>query len=392
MFSPLYFSIAEIVLLLITTVPFIDVDLSPLSRSARLTIVHRMTVWRNLLAPFVNPRVEGMDPDSKALEEMMMLFYPQLALSHNITADEVKVFRKQAKHMFTNLYPSRPSTCVVQGHVFQHNGNSVKIYFIQHNKLDDWEDVDTPLILYLHGGGFVFGDIDLYDGVECDLSKRMNMLVIHVAFDLAPEHTVDKILVDITDVYQTLLYIDPNIHQRLIGMGDSSGGMLWIYLLQWMISNNISVPQGIVLHSPWPNLNFDYIDYSTRPMIYLTIDMMFKFRQLAIGEGKIWSNLSHEEKQKYSPIDGLYQGFPPLYITAGTRDICINEVYHMTDLAVNQGVQITLRVLEGMMHAYPLFHLWSAKAQCVQEDIHRWIKEKLHKFPLDTQSNLYKFC
>ncbi|CAF1203458.1 unnamed protein product [Adineta ricciae] len=333
-----------------------------------------------------------MDPDSKALEEMMMLFYPQLALSNNITVDEVEVFRKRAKHMFTNLYPNRPSTCMVKPHVFQYNGNSVRIYFIQHNKLNDWEDPDTPLILYLHGGGFVFGDIDLYVGVECDLSKRMNMLVIHVEFDLAPEHTVDKILVDITNVYKILLHIDPNIHQRLVGMGDSSGGMLWINLLQWMISNNISVPQGIVLHSPWPSLNFDHIDYSKRSMIYLTIDMMFKFRQLAIGEEKVWSNLSQEEKHKYSPIDGLYQGFPPLYITVGTRDICIHEVYRMTDFALDQGVQITLKALDGMMHAYPLFHLWSTKVQCVQEDILRWMKEQLHKFPFETQSKLDNFC
>ncbi|CAF3963282.1 unnamed protein product, partial [Rotaria sp. Silwood1] len=64
------------------------------------------------------------------------------------------------------------------------------------------------------------------------------MLILHVDFRLAPEYSLEQTIEDVINVYKVLLDSDSNIHRRLIGMGDSSGGMLWIYLLQWIISNN----------------------------------------------------------------------------------------------------------------------------------------------------------
>ena len=96
-----------------------------------------------------------------------------------------------------------------------------------------------------------------------------------------------------------LLYIDPNIHQRLIGMGDSSGGMLWIYLLQWIVSNNKPVPRAVVLHSPWPSLDFLRCKYSCIYRdSYLSTDLVFRLRQLVIGNDTEWFELTDEEKRQ----------------------------------------------------------------------------------------------
>ncbi|UJR14247.1 hypothetical protein I4U23_001238 [Adineta vaga] len=372
--------------------PMIDNNLSPLSRSSRIKLIHRLSTIRNLIAPFSNPRVAGMDADSKALEELLEIFYPQLRLSNNASSHEIQIFRQRAKQMFSSLYPTPSPTCVVQAHIFKYDNVPINMYLIQHHRIDDWKNSNKPLILYFHGGGFIFGGINIYSGLECHLSEQMNMLILHVEFDLVPENNLEDILIDAIDVYKVLLSVDPNIHKRLIGMGDSSGGMLWIHLLQWIVSNKLPVPQGVVLHSPWPSLNFNNIDYSDDAAVYLKIDMMLSFRQIAIGKNNIWTNLTEEEKRKFSPKDGSYEGFPPLFITSGSDDIFIYEINSMITNAQKANVQVTFEEAEGMMHAYPLYHLWSAKALCIQKQMRQWINERLSLSISITKKQLEDFC
>ncbi|CAF4447379.1 unnamed protein product, partial [Rotaria sp. Silwood2] len=165
--------------------------------------------------------------------------------------------------------------------------------------------------------------------------------------------------------------------RRLIGMGDSSGGMLWIYLLQWIISNNKPIPQGVVLHSPWPNL--EYMDrivrYSTDN--YLSLKLAYNLRQLAIGKDTNWFEVSDEELSKISPKNNSFEGFPPLYITAGTHEIAIDAIRDMTEIMRLSGVEVILDEGEGLMHTYALFHLWSPQGRYAQEKIRQWTREQL---------------
>jgi acetyl esterase/lipase len=319
-----------------------------------------------------------MDSDSKALDELILLYHPPLHLSENLTYNEIEMLRYHSERMLTGLHPARSPSCLVEHHIFQYDDNNiVDMYSIQHDQLDNWKDSDLPLILYFHGGGFVFGGINTYSGFECHLSKDLNMLILHVNFLLAPEHPLASTIEDVIGVYRVLLAVDPNIHQRLIGMGDSSGGMLWIYLLQWIVSNNKPVPQAVVLHSPWPSLDFLDINFALSTNGYLSVGLAFNLRQLAIGKDIDWFELTDEERRQLSPEDNLFQGFPPLYITAGTKEIFIDEIRQMTKKIRLAGVEVILDEGEGLMHTYALFHLWSSKARCVQQKIRQWIQVQL---------------
>ncbi|CAF5141752.1 unnamed protein product [Rotaria sp. Silwood1] len=160
-------------------------------------------------------------------------------------------------------------------------------------------------------------------------------------------------------------------------MGDSSGGMLWIYLLQWIISNNKPVPQGVVLHSPWPNL--EYLDNNVTFFTdhYLSFRLAYNLRKLAIGKDKNWFEITDEELSNISPKDDSFEGFPPLYITAGTNEISIDAIRDMTEKIKLAGVDVILDEGEGLMHTYALFDLWLPQSRYVQEKIHRWSREQL---------------
>ncbi|MGH8355207.1 MAG: alpha/beta hydrolase, partial [Pseudomonas sp.] len=86
-----------------------------------------------------------------------------------------------------------------------------------------------PCVLYLHGGGWVLGDLDSHDFITADLAARLNAVVIAVDYRLAPEHPFPAAFDDCLAVWQALgaeqraLELDP---ARLAVAGDSAGGNL----------------------------------------------------------------------------------------------------------------------------------------------------------------------
>ncbi|CAF5030648.1 unnamed protein product, partial [Rotaria sp. Silwood1] len=168
--------------------PFVDEDTLKLTNHHRMVILHRMLSLRNQLLPSVHPLSITADADSKALTELILLYHPKLHLSDDLTNNDIEQFRYHSKRILTALFPVKSSSCLIQHHTFQYNTNQVNIYSIQHQQINDWKCSYQPIILYFHGGGFVFGDIDTYSCYECHLSKSLNMLVLHVDFRLAPEY------------------------------------------------------------------------------------------------------------------------------------------------------------------------------------------------------------
>jgi acetyl esterase/lipase len=86
-----------------------------------------------------------------------------------------------------------------------------------------------PGLVYFHGGGFVIGSIDVYDGVCRMLANASGCLVVSVDYRLAPEHKFPAAVEDgfaaVTWVaaHAELLGIDA---RRLVVAGDSAGGNL----------------------------------------------------------------------------------------------------------------------------------------------------------------------
>lgn len=86
-----------------------------------------------------------------------------------------------------------------------------------------------PVLVYFHGGGFVVGDIDIFDPLARSLSKYTRSIVISVDYRLAPEHPYPAA---VNDAYAALLWAADNAKElggdpgRLIVAGDSAGGTL----------------------------------------------------------------------------------------------------------------------------------------------------------------------
>jgi len=113
-----------------------------------------------------------------------------------------------------------------------------------------------PVLIYIHGGGWVLGDIDSYDLTTYDISKLLpSFLVVSVDYRRAPQNPFPAALEDVDKVYRFLIAhqisykIDVN---RIVVAGDSAGGNLAAaYCLKLRDANRKSQPEDVI---PMPKL------------------------------------------------------------------------------------------------------------------------------------------
>lgn len=91
-------------------------------------------------------------------------------------------------------------------------------------------DTDTlPTLVYGHGGGFVFCDLDSHDGLCRYIANRVPAVVISVAYRLAPEHRWPAAADDFYAATQWAAYNASSLSgdpDRIVVGGDSAGGNL----------------------------------------------------------------------------------------------------------------------------------------------------------------------
>lgn len=92
----------------------------------------------------------------------------------------------------------------------------------------DRGDDPLPVLLYFHGGGFVFGSVRRNDAFARDLALRTGAVVVSVEYRLAPEHAFPAAAEDAWSVVRDV-FARPAFYQsngRVAVMGDSAGGNL----------------------------------------------------------------------------------------------------------------------------------------------------------------------
>jgi acetyl esterase len=84
------------------------------------------------------------------------------------------------------------------------------------------EPGEKPLLLYLHGGGFVVGDLDTHDAPCRVLCRHAGVDVLSVEYRKAPEHPFPGYVEDARTAYRWAA----ERHERVAVGGDSAGGNL----------------------------------------------------------------------------------------------------------------------------------------------------------------------
>lgn len=121
------------------------------------------------------------------------------------------------------------------------------------------DDMLLPALIFFHGGGFAFGDLDFIDYSCRLLSKIVECMVISVAYRKAPEH---KFPTAHQDCYEAAKYVQQNAKQlgcngMLAVGGESAGANLAIGVTYMAKKNQEMKITAQILYYPWVNLKND---------------------------------------------------------------------------------------------------------------------------------------
>lgn len=89
----------------------------------------------------------------------------------------------------------------------------------------------SPVLIFFHGGGFVYGDLDSHDASCRFLAERAGVRVLSVDYRLAPEHTFPGAYEDAMEAVRWTFHNAGwiNADERYIAVGgDSAGGNLTV--------------------------------------------------------------------------------------------------------------------------------------------------------------------
>jgi len=114
-------------------------------------------------------------------------------------------------------------------------------------------DTPQPTIVYYHGGGFVIGSLNAYDGCCRDLADKTGYKVVSVDYRLAPEHRFPAAAEDAIAAFEWVRDNAASINanaDKLYVCGDSAGGNLAAVVALTMRDRGSDAIKGQVLIYP----------------------------------------------------------------------------------------------------------------------------------------------
>lgn len=225
-------------------------------------------------------------------------------------------------------------------------------------------------VMYIHGGGFISGTCHTHRMHVIKFARLCGTKMLLVDYRLAPEHPFPAAVEDCLKAYNRLLkegYEPANI----MVMGESAGGTLTLSTLIALKDQGIELPKAAVSISPVTDLTCQADSFRTNA----------KKDIAPLNSWTVWTGLyiaGHDPHHPWlSPLMADLTGLPPIMIHVGTHEIHLDDARNFAIKAQQSGVQITLRIWEGMVHAFPLLAPLFPEARQAMAEIGTYVKGNL---------------
>ncbi|MGI9290716.1 MAG: alpha/beta hydrolase [Gammaproteobacteria bacterium] len=202
-----------------------------------------------------------------------------------------------------------------------------------------------PAIIYLHGGGHIYGSAEKMIAMPIRVGKATGLPVLSIEYRLAPEHPFPADVEDIVSVYADLLAKGYRAEQ--IGVfGDSAGGALALALALEARNRGLPMPAAVAVLSPLS----DAVHMGDTRIILADADPVL--RQPLVKRYKLYVGDTDPTDPLMSPVYGDYSDFPPLLIQVGTRERLLSDSVRLASKARQDGANVQLDVWDGMWHGW----------------------------------------
>ncbi len=212
-------------------------------------------------------------------------------------------------------------------------------------------DRAAPILLFVHGGGFVNGDLTTHDEPCRLLCQQAGIHVLSIAYRLAPEHPCPAALDDVHAALRWLqreaASLGADVTRIAIG-GDSAGANLaTVVAAEAALQDRAPAAQLLI----YPTVDMDARSPSRALFgrgYILTSDDMDAFRRFYVGAPP-----AATRDPRSSPLFCADPGrLPPTVVTTAGFDPLRDEGEAYADLLRLAGVPVRLRRFSGLVHGY----------------------------------------
>ncbi len=207
--------------------------------------------------------------------------------------------------------------------------------------------VDSRVILYFHGGGYMFGTPRNTGHVTARLARAARSHAFSVDYRLSWKAPFPAPVEDALVAYRALLargYAPSSIALA----GDSAGGGLVIATLAALRDAGDPLPAAGFASSA-------FTDCTVSGDSAFTVDDPIATRAglCMLAEGYL--NGADPATPLASPLFADLRGLPPLLLQVGSREALLDDTTRLAERARAAGVDVTLEVLEGVIHIWQYF-------------------------------------
>ena len=237
---------------------------------------------------------------------------------------------------------------------------------------------ELPVLLWIHGGGYVIGSIDQDDLLAKQMALAAQCAVVSVEYRLAPEHPFPAPL---EDCYAALQWIHRNARElrfdaARIGVGGASagGGLAAGLALLARDRGDIALAFQLLIYPMIDDCNIAPADAASPDTL------MWTRRNNRIG----WAAyLGREPGAADIPVHAApfratdLCGLPPTYIAVGELDLFVLENLDYGRRLLQAGVPTQLHVYPGAFHGFDAIAPQAAVSQRFAADRDQAVKRAL---------------
>ena len=208
-----------------------------------------------------------------------------------------------------------------------------------------------PALIFIHGGGFVLGNIDVYDPICRKITNNVNCAVISIDYGLAPEHKFPKPL---EECYQVTKWVFENVEElqvkpdKIAIGGDSVGGTLSAVISQLSRDKGeFSLVYQVII-----NAILD-LDGQTPSRIENGEGYRLTAKGIAWFNQQHLNDISEAKKPLASPLlADNFATLPPACIITSEYDPLRDEGENYAERLSAAGVKVCLKRYDGIIHGF----------------------------------------
>ena len=208
---------------------------------------------------------------------------------------------------------------------------------------------NRELILYLHGGAFIYPPVFFHWRFLHDLALRTRYDALLPVYPKSPEYDCEYSVKTLLEYYKSIS--ESRQYDEIHLVGDSAGACLCLVVAQEAHKNDWQKPKTSLLLSPCVDLSHT----KEKEMLALQDrDTMLQYDRI-VTLNTIWQGKLPVKHPWVSPVFGDFSGVDNLYVFYGTNEILQPDDLFLKETYEKAGKTSHFSEYEGMFHTFAMF-------------------------------------